>query len=551
MRDVADFLQIARGFGSDALMAFFFALFFLPLARKQLLAFYLMLLWCFLLAGNHENILENHANLDAGLLQSALGKEFFFGSALSAGILVLTCELFALALIVYFAVQRWCYPPRTTLALLMTACLLELLPASGDALDWQKFSVLEENTRDWTEAAIAPFRARVQQAAIQRFYTRDLTAERWAVAQGKPNILMIVIESLSEEHLLRGWTPFLQEFTEQNVHFRQFLAHNAVTVNGLYALLCGDYPYLYTFNWEYRLAQYHKPDSTCLPKRLHGQGYATAYLQANHLSYMNKAGLAKAFGFQDIKGAGQLSGGVRLKSWWGLGDGDFFGQALQHIAQLQEARKPWFVTLLNVGTHHPYDTLPEEFAGAGGPKQRAYRYMDASLREFVASLEDAGVLDNTLLIITTDESREVRAEQPGIRMVLPSNRGFLAMRLPARKQRRVVDGLFMQADMAVSLLDYIDAPAPGVIGRSLFREYSGFRPIIFANNLRRRVFALNQPGQIIACSASSWKCTLNEASSPDTPFFDATYASQPAEADAVKTMRALYEYSDVTHGWKE
>src|SRR5690606_18357251 len=92
---------------------------------------------------------------------------------------------------------------------------------------------------------------------------------------------------------------------------------------------------------------------------------------------------------------------------WGKDDRAFFEGALNYVGQLQKQDKPWMLTLLTVGTHQPYSAPAEYLERYDTPKQAAVAYLDDALGAFLDSLERQGVLKDTLVVVTSDESHGI------------------------------------------------------------------------------------------------------------------------------------------------
>ena len=74
---------------------------------------------------------------------------------------------------------------------------------------------------------------------------------------------------------------------------------------------------------------------------------------------------------------------------------------MELIRTLNTKSKPWFLTLLTVGTHHPY-IVPDDFKAPGERQDdytRALLLLDQAVGEFYAALAAEGILDDTLGIV--------------------------------------------------------------------------------------------------------------------------------------------------------
>ena len=163
-----------------------------------------------------------------------------------------------------------------------------------------------------------------------------------------------------------------------------------------------------------------------------------------------------------------------------INDRDFLLQSLKKIEALNEERQrlregrksvPWFLTLLTVGTHHPY-TLPASYGGGEGlpPKLRSVAFLDDAVDLFLSRLKETGVLEDTLVVVTSDESHGMNAD-----MLLAGNWGLCFALMPKgqTEKNHVNPELFGLVDLPLSILDYVGlaASSDAIAGRSIFRDY--------------------------------------------------------------------------------
>jgi hypothetical protein len=329
-------------------------------------------------------------------------------------------------------------------------------------------------------------------------------------------VLLVVLESVSGAYLpslaadhgrvVPPRMPELDAMARAHLSFSTFITQQRKTNRGLYALLCGDLPNLLPA--VPKMTTY--PDAggrACLPRLLGEAGYTTAYLQAAPLAFMLKSQFMPRAGFARVEGNEAFERHY-ARSVWGVDDRAFFERALASVDALRAETSPWFLTLLNVGTHHPFvipdDFLPEE----SDRRVRSMAYLDRALAEFVEALRARGVLENTLVILTSDESLGARggaADAIGAR--LTENWGVLVALAPDLPPRRVVQPV-VQSDVALSILDYLGLaePAAHLFGRSIFRDYSRPRRVFFANSNILLVGAVDASGDLLLCRDGLRRC---------------------------------------------
>jgi hypothetical protein len=151
---------------------------------------------------------------------------------------------------------------------------------------------------------------------------------------------------------------------------------------------------------------------------------------------------------------------------------------------------------------------PKDFAVRNlGRTQAAFLYADASLGFLLRELESRGVLEETLVLITSDESRGVKPESGAtpLRLDRPTlefsqNWGILIALQPEGLVGER-SGLFAQMDLALSVVDYLGFPdeAGNFMGRSVFRRYDKGRYMPFGNTNMLKVGLIHPSGTITRC----------------------------------------------------
>ncbi|MBM9535786.1 LTA synthase family protein [Desulfobulbus alkaliphilus] len=271
--------------------------------------------------------------------------------------------------------------------------------------------------------------------------------------------------------------------TEEAMLIPDFTVHSHQTIRGLYAILCGDYSKLsWTTPKAYELQQNPERADQCLPAQLAQNGWSTHYLQAAGLGFMSKDRAMPLMGFQTTLGSEWFTEPNPFPFSWGPIDPVFFRGAATYIAELQSRNQPWMLTLLTVGTHQPYGVSDSFAAQYPSRQQAAIALLDEAVADFIAGLRRDGVLDNTLVLITSDESHGSALAD------WVSSWGLAIILAPDDDLPRIKQGGYGLVDITASLLDYfgLNMP-PDIIGRSFFREYPtpGEMIAFTASKLRR------------------------------------------------------------------
>jgi hypothetical protein len=330
------------------------------------------------------------------------------------------------------------------------------------------------------------------------------------------NVLLVILEGVSGSYLPsirshHGVThrismPELEAIAGRGLAWSTFVVHQRQTNRGEYALLCGDYPKLLTS--EPRMTELAGlPRLLCLPAILGEQGFATVYQQAAPMAFMSKDQFMPTSGFAQSFGDTSF-GRAYNRNQWGIDDRAFFEQSVEKVKELRQGSKPWFLTLLNVGTHHPFNA-PPDFEGSHAPGSAgwAMEYLDLAVGDFVRRLESLGVLDDTLVIIVNDESRDIVAGASDIENSLRQAWGVLIVLHPSGVTG-VIHEPAMQLDLPVSILDALGLSdrCIGLGGRSIFRSYDTSRQLLWGNTHLRLVGGLSETGQLGVCAESLAPC---------------------------------------------
>lgn len=275
----------------------------------------------------------------------------------------------------------------------------------------------------------------------------------------------------------------LAESTRDSMLIPDFTIHSHQTIRGLYALLCGDFSKL---SWDtpkaVELSGNPERSKECLPEQMAGHGWDTHYLQAAELAFMGKDRFMPLIGFQEVHGSEWFKEPNTYPFEWGVIDSIFFRGARDYIAALQRKHRPWMLTLLTVGTHQPYAVPDNVVAQYTDRRAATVDLLDQSVGQFIEDLRKDGVLEDTLVVVTSDESHGSELAEWvsswGMGIIFAPEGG----RLPRLKQ-----GGYGLVDTEVSILDYLGLPIPaGVVGRSFFRDYPTPREMVSYTTSKRR-----------------------------------------------------------------
>lgn len=315
------------------------------------------------------------------------------------------------------------------------------------------------------------------------------------------NVLLIVLEGLPGAYLpqvsaaLSQPTPVelnhLSPWAARGLVVPQFVNHTRQTLRGLYAILCGDYPRLIGGTPKpARMLEYPASGDECLPRQLQNAGYQTAFFQAADLEFMSKGVFMPMIGFEQVTGQRSFEQSVAVTNTgysWGPADAEFFQQVVPRLQQIDQRDSPWFVTLLTAGTHYPYGIDARPGATALDNKMQAVAAADEAAADFLQKLSEQALLEDTLVIVTSDEAHGI----PG--QALGANWGLFFVLAPDLEPA-ISDGLFGSVDIARSITDYLGLDFAW--GESVFRQPPAARPLFFGHGT---TIAMARDGLVHQC----------------------------------------------------
>ncbi|MCK4911276.1 MAG: LTA synthase family protein [Thermodesulfovibrionales bacterium] len=504
-------LAAFRGFVSDLLITL---LVLFPLAyisglftSRRLVrpvGFFIWGIWVIMASANVEHIKANGANINFVFAHLALNNEFIMGSVFSVNTLVSLIVVLAVSAPLCILLSRL-RPINATVARVAVALIiipvlaLPALPAlsiRNDFSYWLQMNLAEENIRYMIRQA-PPTGARdlAERKNLGEFFQADLSGRKIVkYPQKKYNVLLVLVEGLNHGYLEQGWIPGIESIHESNVSYTQYASLQSQTNRGLYALLCGDYPNFLFSEAKSDYVALYGAVKKCLPEALGREGYNTAFMQGAVLSYMQKDRFAKSAGFMESYGSESFESFIK-KNAWGVDDSTLFHYVRAKISELSKKPEPWFLTALTLSTHHPFNV-----PGVRNPSaEQAYRFADSAFREFMGSLDKDGLLEDTVVIITTDEGKSAGATG-GLNSEVEKNHAVLAMMLPGTEADMTQEDLFTQSDILISVLDYLGLPIPDdAFGRSIFRQYGKGREVIFASSIASKIFNYSADSLLTVC----------------------------------------------------
>ncbi|MDO6440661.1 LTA synthase family protein [Marinobacter sp. 2_MG-2023] len=537
--------------GGDLIGALILAI-LLTMARGPLRIIMVILLGCAVyVAGMH---LAAHGTLfQLAFAAKSIDPTFISGSLINAYLALLPFYLFLAWLLHRLHLALVPRPPRGTAGLLaLGAGALLVYTAAFPSLTTPANNVVASALAQIPGTVITPLGTAISDEAVEVVGPPPETPEtqlnffhqrvKGAPVDNPPNVLLIMIEGLSAGYFpeisqYHGLQPLVTlenlESTLKAQGFRMYRNHLSLerqTDRGTFSIVCGRYPDFRRVATKLSDVTEERASPDCLPAKLSHTGYHTAYWQAAPTDYMQKDKFMPKAGFLDVTGAEVFDNAEDIEGW-GPADPVYFANIAKRLKRLDQRDSPWFVTLLNIGTHHPFDIGEEaeeqlEEARAEDaessddtpllqPQQArrdAMKVMETSLGHFLEELTRNGTLDNTLVILTSDESGGfVRADHETL--PLNSNLGMLAVRPPDPRDLAGYaneSAITAQLDIPMTVLDATGRGmyAGDMIGRSLLAvNDKEQRDILLADTYTGLKYFFRDRGELLACTELLARCT--------------------------------------------
>lgn len=270
-------------------------------------------------------------------------------------------------------------------------------------LDYERFYVRKDN-----QEVLAKLKKQLSIDGSTFTSAKGITREiknANALSNAKPNIVVIVVESLSDSFTgLNGnqnsFTPNLDKLAKESFHYSNVYATGTRTVRGLEA---------YSLNLPPTPGQsiVRRPDSdklfnvgTVLRKR----GYQPEFVYGGYGYFDNMNGFFADNGYKVIDRTDIPKEEIYFDTIWGVADEILFDNVLKELDKQYLAHKPTMQFILTTTNHSPY-TFPKGSIDAPQKKRESVvRYTDYAINKFLQQAKTKPWFDNTVFVITADHN---------------------------------------------------------------------------------------------------------------------------------------------------
>ncbi|MEX0798199.1 MAG: sulfatase-like hydrolase/transferase [Bacteriovoracaceae bacterium] len=285
------------------------------------------------------------------------------------------------------------------------------------------------------------------------------------------NLVIIIIESLSQEYVDQGFAPFVSSLGERGVYFSRNFANGRRSMEALPSIMTGFPSVVGTplYQTQYQSNQFH-----ALPKILKDNGYHSAFFHGGKRGTMDFDAYCFSIGFDEYHAMEDYPHARHFDGHWGIFDHHY----LNYVAdELDRFKNPFFAGVFTLSSHQPY-SVPSEFSGKFPkgelPIHESIGYADFALRSFFEKVGKKPWFKDTLFIITADHTQKLASDR--YNSALGRYRVPLIFYHPGTSLKKPSPQRITQhVDILPSALDFlnIDYPQKLYYGASVFNEDKG------------------------------------------------------------------------------
>ena len=351
------------------------------------------------------------------------------------------------------------------------------------------------------------------------------------------NIILISLDTLRADHLgiegyFRDTSPNIDALAKQGVYFKEAIATAPWTLPSHRAIFTGLFPSFQkaVVKKEQRPMEMLPPEKRMLTEFLYLNGYVTQAFTAGGY-------VAAQWGF--FRGFDRY---VEVRRKNTKNASSLFPRATMWIEAQRD--KKFFLFLHTFDIHAPYQQRyflkgldqPSKVEGAVARYDSGIRYVDKFIGQLKEKLDELGLTENTILILTSDHGEELwQRDNPhshGHTLYDDLLRIPLLFYCPSKFKPRLISGMQVQStDIMPTILDLIGVTPPkSVQGKSLKRYLLGravpkksiaFSEVSFTGHFRQSIRMLTPRGKfkfILTPSMSHSGYSTENNSEPEYPF---------------------------------
>lgn len=265
------------------------------------------------------------------------------------------------------------------------------------------------------------------------------TNEYTNIFEGK-NVLVIHAESMQSNAINmkfngREVTPTLNKLAREGMYFSNYYSQVSVGTSSDAEL---------TFNTSLMptksgtaFVSYSDRTYISTPSLLKEKGYYTFSMHANNADFWNRRTMHNSLGYDRFYSKADYNITDDNIIGLGLSDKEFFAQSIKKLKKIDKENENWYGLMIMLSNHTPFsDTdkygdfpvdIKETITNEAGETEevvypylegtklgnyyKSYHYADEALGELITGLDEAGLLENTVLVIYGDHDARISRKE--------------------------------------------------------------------------------------------------------------------------------------------
>lgn len=351
---------------------------------------------------------------------------------------------------------------------------------------------------------------------------------------GRANVVIIIMESFSQEYIENGYAPFLDELGKRSFVIEENYANGRRSIESLPSILLG-IPSI--TGKALTQSRFQSNKFISLPGLLKKNGYSTSFFHGGKTGTMDFDSFTGSIGIESYYGKEDYPNQTHYDGHWGIFDHFFFNFYSEKISEFKE---PFFSTFFSLSSHQPY-TIPTslKYKYAAGPLKihQSIRYADDSLKMFFKNIESKTWYKNTLFIITGDHTQKSNTKK--FQTAIGKYRVPLIFFHPNNDLSKYqFKGISQHTDILASVVELLGLKVKekALFGKSIFSSRDGGRMFNYSNG---RYFLFRPPYLAIHEGGKSTPRTKIRQLDGS---FDTNIESNQEVLDLHKELKALIQY---------
>lgn len=237
---------------------------------------------------------------------------------------------------------------------------------------------------------------------------RGITKQiRYPNAERRLNVMLIIMENMDAENIEKQvgrftLTPALNRLANRGIYFRNTYATTADATSSLDALLLS----IPAFSSKAIIQSKNNQNIYNLANIFNSKGYQSKFIYGSYSFVNNMQQFFHSNGYEIIDRNQFQTTASTFENIWGVSDTDLFNKVLFEADKSYLSGKRFLNVVLTTSNQKPYNTpiIPVQYPEFITPEQRAIRYADYAIGEFMAKAAKKPWFNNTLFVFVANNT---------------------------------------------------------------------------------------------------------------------------------------------------